>query len=428
MANLWVDLPYYRHTSSVLGILIFLSLVCGFYLVFPFTISLVSLFLPDEVTPDSSQESVSDFACIITAYKDIDMAWPLVRSLLAQRYPNFHVYLVADAVQHPFQQIFDPKFSLLVPPAALNSKVASLDYALNHLVGAHSHVVVFDPDNLVPDHFLAVIDRYHEAGFALVQGKRIAKNIDSTYAALDALGEYYYDYAVRKAPYLIGSSSTIAGSGMSIQMDLYKENIAGEMEEFRQKGVVVSEDKSLQLQMVNRGYRIGYAAAAIIFDEKIRSSEQIGKQRGRWLNSYFRHSIQALGVFGRGVLRADWNAMLFSVAVLMPPMVVLVGLSFLLMFVGLFVKLAVTLSLLAALSTFVVGFLGILLLNRAPRPVLAAIPQIPRFVLGQITGFLNIKRANKDFMATEHTYKVEIEDVWQARSKEFGYLARWWSK
>lgn len=411
-----------------MSILIAFSLLCGFYLVFPFVVSLVSLFIPDEVTPDVEVQPVSNFACIITAYKDLDIAWPLVRSLLAQRYPYFHVYLVADGVNNPKAQLSDPNFSLLIPPVALNSKVASLDHALTHLAAGHSHVVVFDPDNLVPDHFLSVLNRYHQAGFDLVQGKRIAKNIDTTYAALDALGEYYYDYTVRKALYQIGSSSTIAGSGMSIQLDLYKDNIAGEMEEFREKGVVVSEDKSLQLQMVNRGFRIAYAGAAIIFDEKVSAAHQIGKQRGRWLNSYFRHGLQALGVFGKAVMRGDWNAMLFSIAVLMPPMVMLVSLTFILMVSGLFVYPVVSLSLLAALITFVVGFLGILVLNRAPRPVRRAIPQIPLFVLGQISGFLKIKKANKDFMATEHSYLVEIDEVWAARKREFRYLSRWWSK
>ncbi|MCC5935926.1 MAG: glycosyltransferase [Lunatimonas sp.] len=410
-----------------MSILIALSLLCGFYLVFPFAISLVSVFIADEVTPDDEATPSSNFACIITAYKDLDIAWPLVRSLLSQRYPHFHVYLVADVVENPTAQLFDSHFSLLIPPVPLHSKVASLDYALTHLAEGHSHVVVFDPDNLVPDHFLSVLDRYHQAGFDLVQGKRIAKNIDTTYAALDALGEYYYDYAVRKALYQLGSSSTIAGSGMSVRLDLYQDNIAREMEEFKEKGVVVSEDKSLQLQMVSNGFRIAYAGAAIIFDEKISAAHQIGKQRGRWLNSYFRHSLQALVAFGKGVMRADWNAMLFSVAVLMPPMVVLMALTFFLMVLGLIVKPVLSLALLAAAITFVMGFLGILVLNRAPRPVRRAIPQIPLFVMGQISGFLKIKKANKDFMATEHSYLVEIDDVWAARKREFRYLSHWWT-
>lgn len=407
-------------------ILEFLILICCFYLVFPLATSILAAILPSPVRPVEKIGCKSNFACVITVYKDLDIAWPLVVSLLNQRYPMFHIYLVADAVKAAKAEITDRKLTLLIPDQPLNSKVASLDYALKSMYKSHTHVVVFDPDNLVPDHFLRVLDRYHQSGFDLVQGKRIAKNIDTTYAALDALGEYYYDFSVRNTPYKLGSSSTIAGSGMSIRKDLYLENISKEMEELERKGLVVSEDKALQLQMVSRGYRIAYAPAAIVFDEKISASHQIGRQRGRWLNSYFRHSLESLKALGKGILHVDWNLVLFSITVLMPPMIVLIGGAFLLMFVGLMVNPYFAEWLFVSLVLFVVGFLIVLLLNRTPKAVMKAIPKIPLFVLGQVSGFVNIGKANRDFMVTDHDYRVSIDETWDARKKEFSHLGKWW--
>lgn len=407
-------------------ILEILAAACCFYLIFPFVTGALAFLLPSPVKPTPLRDALADFACVITVYKDLEIAWPLVKSLLSQKYPHFHIYLVADAVSAPHITYIDPRFTLLLPTSPLNSKVASLNHALEKMDLKHTHVVVFDPDNLVPAHFLQVLDTYHQAGYSVVQGKRIAKNIDTTYAALDALGEYYYDYSVRNVPFLLGSSSTIAGSGMSIQKDLYQENIAHEMKELLANGVVVSEDKSLQLQLVRQGLRIAYAPAAIIFDEKISSSQQIGKQRGRWLNSYFRHSLEAMKALGKGLASLDWNIFLFSITVLMPPMVVLVGGALLLMGIAIFVKPLLALAIGISMLIFICGFGLNLVLNRTPFRVLAAIPTIPLFVWGQLAGFMNIRRANKDFMVTDHTFMVEMEEVWAERADEFRHLNYWW--
>jgi cellulose synthase/poly-beta-1,6-N-acetylglucosamine synthase-like glycosyltransferase len=393
---------------------------CLFYLLFPLISALLATLIHKfRYNKGITSHKAIHFACVITAYKDLEIAWPLVRALLNQEYPHFTIYLVGDACEGQPIEVEAENLIVLLPSIALNSKVASLHHALTQVDEKATHIVVFDPDNLVPYHFLSHLAGRHAQGFDVVQGKRIAKNIDSTYAALDALGEYYYDYSVRAVPFYLGSSSTIAGSGMSIERSLYEESLIKEMNELSKMGVVVSEDKSLQLQMVRKGKRIAYAASAIIFDEKITRSEQIGKQRGRWLNSYFRHSKESLNAFLQGVLTMDWNLTFFAVVVLMPPMIILVALSTLLFLVTLFLSPQYSILIMGALFLFVLGFLLILIINRAPAPVINAIPKIPLFVLGQLSGFMNIRRANRDFMATDHSRKMEIEEVWEKRKQEF---------
>ena len=401
----------------VLKVLVY---ACIFYLLFPLISALLAT-LMHRLKKGKNIASRNDiyFACVVTSYKDLEIAWPLVRALLKQDYPHYAIYLVADACDGQPIQVKAENLKILLPTRPLNSKVASLHHALTHMEEKVTHIVVFDPDNLVPHHFLSRLAKMHTQGFEVVQGKRIAKNIDSTFAALDALGEYYYDYSVRATPFYLGSSSTIAGSGMSIERSLYKENLAKEMRELEKKGVVVSEDKSLQLQLVRKGKRIAYAASAIIFDEKISRSEQIGKQRGRWLNSYFRHCRESLNAFFQGILTMDWNLAFFSVVILMPPMIILVALSSLLFLITLILAPLLCFFLMGAMILFGLGFILILLINRTPGPVLAAIPKIPLFIWGQVSGFMNIRRANRDFMATEHSEKMEIEEVWEKRKQEF---------
>lgn len=404
-------------------ILEILAAACCFYLIFPFATGAISAILPSPVKPNPLMDSTSDFACVITVYKDLDIAWPLVKSLLSQRYSHFHIYLVADAVSAPYITHLDTRFTLLLPTSPLHSKVASLNHALEKMDGKHTHVVVFDPDNLVPSHFLQVLDRHHQAGYPVVQGKIIVKNIDSTYAALDALGEYYYDYSARNVPFRLGASSTIAGSGMSIQKDLYQKNIAYQMKELLANGIVVAEDKSLQMQLIRQGFRIAYAPAAIIFDEKISSSQQIGKQRGMWLNGYFRHSWEALKALGKGLAGLDWNIFLFSITVLMPSMVVLVGGALLLIGISIFIKPLLAYAIGISMLIYIGGFGLNLALNRTPVRLIRA---IPLFIWGQMAAFMNIRQASKDLIVTDHIFKVEMEDVWTEREGEFSHLKHWW--
>ena len=372
------------------------------------------------------KELNADFACVITVYKEKDIAWPLVRALLAQDYPHYHIYLVADGIEDKMDLMKDEKLTIYQPQPFLNSKVASLGLVLKEKAERHSHVVVFDPDNLVPSHFLRVISKFHANGFKAVQGKRIAKNIEGTYAALDALGEYYYDFAVRNLPFQLGSSSTIAGSGMSIEKHLYRENIAKELLTLEKHGVVVAEDKSLQSELVDQGHTIAYAGAAIIFDEKITGAEQIGRQRGRWLNSYFGQLPQNLKSIAKGLIKMDWNRIYFAVMTAMPPMVVLVGLSGLLAIIALVVNWIYFFLLAGSLILFALGFLLLLLFNKTPHKVIQAIPKIPLFVLGQISGMLNIRKASKDFMATSHNEITEIDVLWKQRKHEFRHLEKDW--
>lgn len=407
-------------------ILEIVALLCCFYLLFPLVSSLLALIFVKKRQFHGKKEA--DFACVITVYKEVDIAWPLVRSLLAQDYSNFHIYMVADEVGMVQPPIFHEKFVFMKPESALNSKVASIDYVLKRMGGMHTHVVIFDPDNLVPSHFLSALDRFHSAGFPVVQGRRIAKNMDSTYAALDALGEYFYDYTVRKVPFALGSSSVIAGSGMSVQCDLYRQSIAKEMEELKNDGVVIAEDKSLQLMLVNNGHRIAYAEEAIIFDEKVSSLQQVSRQRSRWLNSYFKHSREVLASLLKGILNGNWNRIWFSVTTLMPPLFILVLTSIFLAILFLFLNPPFAFMLAVSLAGFAVGFLIILFLNKTPSKVIRSIPHIPLFVWGQLSGLLNIRKANKDFMATTHNHIVEIDEVWRHRKNEFQHLSHLWEK
>jgi cellulose synthase/poly-beta-1,6-N-acetylglucosamine synthase-like glycosyltransferase len=402
--------------SIFLIILQILSLIIIFWLSFPFITSLLAYLVGYNSAKTDTEES--DFACVITVYNNLDIAVPLVESMLQQRYSNYEIYLVADKVAVKDFPLSHSRLHIHYPEP-LNSKVMSINRAMDNFVRQHEYVAIFDPDNLAHPDFLKEINAFHKKGFKTVQGKRTAKNLDTAYAALDAMGEYYYDYTVRRVPFVLGSSSTIAGSGMSIEINIYKKNIDREVSQFEQEGLVVSEDKSLQMELVDSGLRIAYANKAILFDEKVSTSDQVSRQRTRWLNSYFRHTLDVLVLLLKGIFSGSWNRTLFSLTILMPPMIILAGGSFFLIILNLIFQPVWACAIIGALLLFAMTFMMALKLNRAPSEIWKAIPLIPLFVTRQILSLLKIRKANTDFMATSHSYFKGFDEVWEMRKKDF---------
>lgn len=201
----------------MLGLKLLYILICVlllFYLVFPFITVIASLIVKEK--PLQKTAGKNDFACIITAYQNIQIALPLVDSLLKQAYPAYLIYIVADDCDVAGVNFSNPNVILLKPQQKLSSKVKSIIHAIENFRRTHDAVVIFDTDNLAKTDFLTVLNDYLNAGFKAVQGQRTAKNLDTVYACADATGEIYKNYVERYVPYVLGASATIAGSGMAV--------------------------------------------------------------------------------------------------------------------------------------------------------------------------------------------------------------------
>lgn len=395
----------------------FLLFVIALFTVFPLFLTILSKIViilkgkKDKPVPSHKK----DYACVITVYKDIDCAQHLVLSLLGQHYPNFHIYLVADDCDSSKWSIKHPKLSLLQPTTALNSKVRSIRYALDRLVEQHSHFIVFDPDNLAHPDFLRHVDNLHEQGYEVVQGKRLAKNLDSKYACLDAFSEYYYNYTQRTVPFALGSSATIAGSGMSIPIDLYREFLEKEFDPLGDR-VVIAEDKMLQVYIVERGLVISFAEEAILFDEKVSTAQQVKRQRTRWITSYFQYLLTALGMWGRSIFRLNWNQILFAYIIMIPPMFI-IGLSWLILSgLYLFTSMGSFIIIQSCLVAFTLNVFLALILGNAPSKVTTSLFYAPLFVWNQVKALFSMKDTRTSFLTTEKTKNISVDDLLNSKS------------
>lgn len=397
-----------------------LALLLILQLTYPFLTTLAGLLFGKERLTDAAQASaapVFDYACIITAYKNAAIAKPLVVSLLRQTYPNLLIYLVADECPAYDFNIADPRFILLSPDPPLRLKAKSIDYAMAHFQRPHDYIAVFDADNLAHPDFLAEINRYAQAGYLCVQGQRTAKNLDTSYAALDSLGEHYKNYVERYLPYLLGSSAVISGSGMATEAGLYKTYLAAPeiVQGKHQWKKMLQEDKILQNFILRQDLKIAYARQAIVYDEKVDSGEAVQTQRSRWLFSYFQNLPNSSGLLLRGLVRLSWNQFYFGFVTLALPMFIQVGLAGLLALLGLWLAPFWSLVLCIAVCIFAFQVPLVLRLDGAPKPVWDALQKVPYFIGRQLLGLLKMGDPNKNFKHTEHKKYLSVDEVMQQK-------------
>jgi cellulose synthase/poly-beta-1,6-N-acetylglucosamine synthase-like glycosyltransferase len=381
------------------------------YLLLPFLLVVFSSLSSRSIVQKSQQ--ITDFGIIITAYKNSAIAKGLVLSLLQQKYSNYHIYLVADQCDVSNFDVQSPQFTLLKPENPLNLKIKSIIYAVERFMRPHHFVVVFDADNLAHPDFLAEINRFVNAGYLAIQGQRTAKNLDTTMAGADALGEFYKNYVDRYAPYLLGSSSVISGSGMAIETNLYTAYLKSPAIEFGKElgKKMLQEDKILQNFLLKSNTRIVYAWDAVLFDEKVSTAEAVEIQRGRWLYSYFQNLPNALTLIGLGITRLHWNQLLFGLITAGLPMFILLGLSVITFLIGILIAPWWSVLLLLGMMVFVGNILLTLYLSDAPLAVWNAIKGTPLFVFKQLTALLRMRNPQKNFKHTEHQHSVTIDEL-----------------
>lgn len=379
------------------------SILLALILSYPFFLQTVSIFLKKEKQQkNKTQPSV---AVIITAYKRLNSTFDLLRSLKRQEYKNFKVFVVADRCAPSEKPDQFPDFKFLFPENALDSKVLSLDYALENGASDFEALLILDPDNTLKANFIEEITPYLNGSYKVVQGHRWPKNLDSPTACLDALGEFFRNRMDRAVPAELGISATIAGSGFLVETGFYKTftQKSGIIERSKSGEIISGEDKELQNFVVRNGFQTAYAKEALVFDQKIKYSKQIENQRARWLNAYFRE-IPRLGQdLFFSLLKLDFKTLLFLLISAYPP-IFLLGIGGIILFIAAILLQVwnIAFLLISAAVLFIFNYFLALYRSGAPAVVWKSLFFIPIFVLKMILGFFKISKARKDFLPTDH--------------------------
>lgn len=390
-----------------------LSGIFIFFLILPFLTTLFSLIFGKERVSRPEREKNYDYGAVITAYRNSNIAKGLVKSILEQDYPDYHIYLVADNCDISDWDIEHPNLTVFRPEPALNLKAKSIIHAMENYVRPHDYTVVFDADNVAHPDFFKVINKYANAGYDSIQGQRTAKNLDSVYACADAVGEFYKNYTERYAPYLLGGSAVISGSGMAVETKLYDAYLKSpEIEQGKLLWKkMLQEDKILQNFLLRKNEKIAYAWDAICYDEKVSDGEAVTTQRSRWLYSYFQNIPNSLGILRRGLFKFSFNQLYFGLVTIAPPLLVMMGVSGLLALLGLFINPWATAAFALAFFLFFGTIFWTLYLSKAEPVIWKNLRGLPLFLFRQLAALPKMINPNKNFKHTEHKKDLGVEEL-----------------
>jgi cellulose synthase/poly-beta-1,6-N-acetylglucosamine synthase-like glycosyltransferase len=378
-----------------------LQVLIGYNLVLPFLLYLISTVKKEKpLATDQFTPGDADYGIIVTAYEQVTAIPDVVNSLLKLNYQNYLIYVVADKCDVSTLHFEDERVIILRPEETLSSNTRSHFYAINRFKRPHSRLTIIDSDNLTDPEYLNQLDLYFAAGYQAVQGVRDAKNLNTTYARLDAARDIYYHFYDGKILFGVGSSATLAGSGMAFNTQLYRDCL----EHLDVTGA--GFDKVLQHAILSRNLRIAFAEHAVVYDEKTTQSDQLVKQRSRWINTWFRYFSLGFGLLFKG----SWNQFLFGLVLLRPPLFIFLILSAFFMLANVFISATAVIVWLLAFIIFVLGFYLSLAKSDTDKRIYQSLVNIPKFIFYQVLSLLKVRKANKHSVATTHYYNSAAEE------------------
>jgi cellulose synthase/poly-beta-1,6-N-acetylglucosamine synthase-like glycosyltransferase len=317
---------------------------------------------------------------------------------------SFEVLVVADSLlPNTIKRLQETGAKTLPVAFDKSTKSKSINKALEIIPDTCDYILLLDADNQMAEGFLDHIVEKLEQGFRVVQGHRTALNSNTSFAFLDGLSEEVNNAIFRKGHRVLGFSASLIGSGFACEYQLFKE-LMGEIK------AVGGFDKELELALIKRNIKIGYANQAIVFDEKIQQSAAFVNQRRRWLSAqliYFNRNVWD----GFRQLLKHGNIDYFDKVMqfMLPPRIITLGVTFVfaILHLGLSWFGHHPLSLFPASWTglFITATMAVLLSVPAEKfsmGLIKSLLALPKGFLLTLLALLKIRGANKKFIHTQH--------------------------
>ena len=224
------------------------------------------------------------FMAVIPAHNEEKVIEDIIESLKEQNYKKGYVdiYVIADNCTDKTAQIARDKCAFVYErfDSEKKTKGYALEWFFNQILETkpdeYDAFCVFDADNIVSKDFFKEMNKKLCGGEKIVQGYRDIKNAEDTWVTANyALFYWVMNRCYHYSRYKLGLSPLINGTGFMVSMSVLKE-----MNGWHSK--TITEDIEISLLSIARGYKIGWAKDAIVYDEQPLGFRQSWTQRLRW--------------------------------------------------------------------------------------------------------------------------------------------------
>ncbi len=204
-----------------------LLIYCSFSVLYFFIFSLAATVARKK---DSSNYSlpVKRIAILVPAYKEDGIILSTAQNLLKLDYPKYwyDIYIIADSFKSAtIQQLKKLPVNVIEVSFENSTKTKSLNEAFKRITKPYDIALICDADNILSEDFLRQVNYEFVNGVKAIQGRRIAKNIDTNFAMLDGCSEAINNHIFRKGANALGLSSAVIGSGMAFEFNTRKKSI-----------------------------------------------------------------------------------------------------------------------------------------------------------------------------------------------------------
>ncbi len=339
-------------------------------------------------------------AVFIPAYKEDGVIVTVVNKNLEVDYPSelYDIIVIADSFKaETLTRLKATKAIVHEVSFDKSTKAKAINHALAHFKG-YSHCVILDADNVMEPDFLKYLSFGFAQGMQVIQGRRCAKNNNTSYSILDGINEEISNHIYRKGAQAINLSGPLTGSGMGFDYQL--------LEKVMKTVSHVGEDKELQLKLTQQGYILNYIDEAKVYDEKVDSRQIFQSQRKRWLSVHFYFLKK---YFFKGFAEAfKGNKHFFNMSVLIQlhlPRLFNVGIFGIMILLSFFFSIYMAVSYFIWAGLFVTFILSLFLAvpkKYFNKHLFFAILRIPGVFFTMVLILFKMKESKKGFIHTPH--------------------------
>ena len=362
-------------------------------------------FLPSKKQKVTNQKK-RRIAVLVPGYKEDVVIVDVAKDALLQKYDSnyFDVVVIADSFEKStLNKLKELPIKLVEVSFELSTKAKALNKAMEKIGDNYDIALVLDADNLMEKDFLNKINEGFDKGYKIIQGHRIAKNVNNSFAILDAISEEINNYIFRKAHRSVGLSAALIGSGMAFDYHLFKSTM-------QKMKAIGGFDKELEMYFLKNRYTIEYLENAIVKDEKVQKSEVFANQRRRWLSAQFIYFGENIGsaivqLFTKGNI--DYFDKVIQMGQL-PRILLLAVTGLITAFYAVLLFFSTPYLLLNVYQwSFILSIIILALLLSVPRnfynrSTLYALLTLPKGIFIMMFSMLRFKGANKKFIHTQH--------------------------
>jgi len=340
---------------------------------------------------------------LFPTYRENSVIIESVKSALKHQYNGlFEVVVIADGLQQETNAVLTELGAKVIKVFFEKStKGKALHFAMEKIKDSGFDIaMVLDVDNVLGVDCLHYINSSFQQGNKVIQVHRTAKDVDTSFAFLDACNEEVNNQIYRKGHAVMGLSATLIGSGMAFDFP-YFHKILGDI------GDTIGEDKKLDFIIAKDKIKVAYLNDVYVYDEKVDNAKVFTNQRTRWIAS----QIEFLKIYAlEGVVKLfQGNVEFFNktLQTFLVPRILLLALLFIMAVQSYFNPIGPgevfwTSLFLSICFTLLIAIPKKFYLDKR---LYLAVLQIPRAMIGMVIALFSIGKAKKSFMVTPHHHK-----------------------